>query len=189
MIDLQDTLELGVLDTFLSARGDEPIARYAASRTTILEARSIRGDAGLRHNEDFPFEAIRTERDEPFRALRMVHSSPAEPVRTPQQWAGLARRESNEDRCVEIYQEGVCALPDSAEMASLAAPFLEGPPTIERRAEDLHFRAVVLAPTDSAALTNYANFLTDVRQDHDAAAAMCVRALEIDPDDADQFNP
>jgi len=180
MIDLQDTLELGVLDTFLSTRGDERAARYAANRTAIIQARSVHGGAGLRHDEA-PIEAIRTEGDGPFHALRMVHSSRAEPARTPQQWDDLARQEPDEGRCAEIYEEGVRALPESAEMATLAALFLEGSRATERRAEDLPLRAVALAPADGAALTNYANFLTDVRQDQDAAASVYVRALEADP--------
>ena len=182
MVDLQDTLELGALDTFLSARGDERATRYAANRTAILQTRSARGDAELRRDEDSSLDDHRTEGDAPVRALRMVHSSAAEPERTAQEWVSLAHGEADEDRCTAIYEEGLRVLPDSADMMTAAAVFFEGSPATERRAEDLHFRAVVLAPTNSAALTNYANFLTDVRQAHDAAAAMYVRALEADPD-------
>ena len=181
MIDLQDTLELGVLDEFLSTRGDERAARYGADRTAIIQARSVHAEAGLQHDEGAPLDTTRTEGSEAFGALRMVHSPRAEPARTPQQWHDLARQEPDENRCAEIYEEGVRALPESAEMATLAALFLEGSRATEHRAGDLHFRAVALAPADGAALTNYANFLTDIREDHDAAAAIYVRALEADP--------
>ena len=61
MIELQDTLELGILDEFLSTRGNERAARYTAQRAAIILARSMRGDAGLRHDESAPLEATRTE--------------------------------------------------------------------------------------------------------------------------------
>jgi tetratricopeptide (TPR) repeat protein len=181
MIDLQDTLGLDVLDEFLNTRGDERAARYVATRTAILQARSVHPEPVLQPDERPPADTLRDEGAEAPRALRVVRSFVAESARTPQRWDDLARRESDEDRRAEVYEKGVRALPDSAEMATLAALFLEGSVATERRAEDLHFRAVALAPSDSAVLTNYANFLTDVRQDHDAAAALYVRALEADP--------
>ena len=184
MIDLQDTLGLDVLDEFLNARGDERAARYVATRTAIIQARSVGSDAGPRHDERDPADTIRAEFAEAHRALRVVRSSAAESARTPQQWDSLARSEPNEDRRAEVYEEGVRALPDSAEMATFAALFLEGSGATERRAEDLHFRAVALAPADGAVLANCANFLTDIRQDHDGAAALYARALEADPDRA-----
>ena len=183
MVDLQDTLGLSILDEFLNTRGDERAARYLANRTAIIEARSARAHAQLRHDERAPADAIRADSHEvPPRGLRVVRSSGVASARTPEEWNSLAQREPDEDRRAEIYEDGVRALPESAEMATLAALFMEGSGATERRAEDLHFRAVVLAPTDSGVLTNYANFLTDIRQDHDAAAALYERALEADPD-------
>jgi tetratricopeptide (TPR) repeat protein len=181
MLDLQGTLGLDVLDGFLQTRGDERAARYMATRSATIQARSEGIDAVLRYDEPASSDTIREKDAESPRVLRLRRSSAVESARTPQQWDSLARSVANEGRCAEVYEEGVRALPDSAEMATLAALFLEGSDATERRAEDLHFRAVALGPADSAVLTNCGNFLTDVRQSHDEAAALYVRALEADP--------
>jgi tetratricopeptide (TPR) repeat protein len=182
MVDLQDTLGLGALDDFLNTRGDERAARYVATRTAIIQARSADSHAGPRRDERDPVDTIRDHGAEAPRGLRVVRSSAAESARTPQEWDSLARREPDEHRRAEIYEEGVRTLPKSAEMATLAALFLEGSGATERQAEDLHFRAVALSPADGAALANCANFLTDIRQDHNGAAELYARALDADPD-------
>jgi len=182
MVDLQDTLELGDLDEFLKQRGNERAALYAAHRRAVLEAWSVRADGDLRHDESGPVDTGSESRARPAGALRVVRTAGAESRRTPQQWESLAQGEPNLEKRAEIYEEAVRALLDSAEMATLAAVSLEGSAATEHRAEDLHVRAVTLAPTDSAILTNYANFLTEIKQDHDAAAALYARALEAHPD-------
>ena len=182
MVDLQHTLELGDLDAFLESRGEERAAQYAAHRRAALQARSERADSDRQHDEPNPVEVARESRARPAGALRVVHNAWDESRRTPQQWESLARREPDMEKRSQIYEEAVRALPGSAEMATFAALSMEGSAATERRADELYHRAITLAPTDSIVLTSYANFLTDIRHDHDAAASLYIRALEVDPD-------
>lgn len=182
MIDLQDTLALGDLDGFLTSRGEKRAAQYAANRRAVLLEQSARTVAEARQDEFDPAEATPDRHARSAGTLRVVRTVGAEARRTARQWESLAQSEPDVEKRSRLYEEAVRALPDSAEMATLAALFMEGAEATEHMADDLHFRAVTLAPGDSAILTNYANFLTDIRQDHDAAAALYIRALEADPD-------
>ena len=49
----------------------------------------------------------------------------------------------------------------------------------------IYQQAIEELPKSAELLGNYANFLTDIRKDHDAAEAMYKRAIKIDPNDAD----
>lgn len=181
MIRMQDTLGLGSLDDFLKKRGDERAARYLDHREVLGRSLTM-GPTG----ETVPAERLLLAEPPPVVAARRdsppVPGAPrVERRRTPEEWNDLAMRETDPSKLAEIYEEGLRALPQSAWMAEYAALFFEGTEATEQRAEELHLRAVALAESDGGVLTNYANFLTDVRRDHDAAEALYQRALEADP--------
>ena len=200
MIRLQDTLGLELLDSFLKRRGDDRAARYLecremfgrvlaeGARAEAAPVEGLPGGEGAREEtaaaERGPIEAagqaVEGESTDAPRSLQMV-STRAVSGRTPQEWDSLAMLEPNSIKRARIYEDGLRTLPESAWMAVYAALFFETTSATERRAEDLYLRSIDLAESDSGVLTNYANFLTDIRQDHDAAETLYERALEVDP--------
>ena len=200
MVRLQDTLGLELLDNFLKRRGDERAARYLDRREVFGRVLTVDAKAEAAPAEGPPIgasakaEAVPAEGPpigaarwasggesaEAPRSLRMV-ATRAVSGRTPQEWDSLAMLEPNPIRRAQIYEDGLRALPQSVWMAAYAALFFEGTSATEQRAQDLYLRSIGLAESDSGILTNYANFLTDIRQDHDAAETLYQRALEADP--------
>jgi tetratricopeptide (TPR) repeat protein len=51
----------------------------------------------------------------------------------------------------------------------------------------MYKRAIEANPKNAISLGNYANFLTDIRKDHESAEAMYKRAIEIDPKSANML--
>ena len=52
----------------------------------------------------------------------------------------------------------------------------------------MYRRALEADPGNANSLRAYADFLMNVRQDYSTADALMARALEIDPNDEDEFN-
>ena len=184
MFGLQDELRLEPLDEFLRKRGDERAARYLERRDVLGWELPLSSRVEAAPAKGTPVVAARGDSADAPRALRRVVRAQDEFGRTPEQWNSLAMQEPDPIRRAGIYEDGLRALPQSAWMAAYAALFFEKTIATEQQAADLHLRAVGLAESDGGILTNYANFLTDVRRDHDAAEALYQRLLEADPNRA-----
>ena len=169
-----------------TAAEDPPVKAGAKANATVAEdpPSDVRAETGTTPEEDAQVGTAHGRAQAEFadapRSLRVVTTRTV-PGRTPQEWDSLAMLESDPIKQAQIHEDGLRALPQSAWMAAYAALFYEGTSATAQRAEDLHLRSIDLAGSDSGILTNYANFLTDIRQDHDAAEALYQRALEADP--------
>lgn len=98
-------------------------------------------------------------------------------------WQMRASAEADMEKRNNIYQQGIAAVPGSAELKGNYANFLY---TIRKNydaAEAMYKKALELDPNNAKVIGNYAAFLQTIRKD-DAAEAMYKKALELDPNDA-----
>lgn len=98
-------------------------------------------------------------------------------------WEMRAMAETDTEKRNGIYQQGIAAVPESAELTGNYANFLY---TIRKNydaAEAMYQKALELDPNDATTTGNYALFLHQARKDYDAAGAMYRKALELNPND------
>ena len=179
MIRFQDALGLAPLDDFLQKRGDERADHYK-ERRDVLGQELTASSAVKVAPETRMTEEARERSAETVRSLQAVLGR-AQSTRTPREWDSLAKLESDPTRRVQVYLEGLQALPRDAWMIEYTALALAREPAYRDKAEDLYKQAIALAPNDPAMLGNYANFLKSARRDYDMAESLYKRAVEASP--------
>jgi len=99
-------------------------------------------------------------------------------------WQMRANAEADMDKRNNIYQQGIAAVPGSAELKGNYALFLHEIRKDYDEAEATYKEALELDPNNADNIGNYASFLYTIRKDYDTAEAMYKKALELDPNHA-----
>jgi len=87
-----------------------------------------------------------------------------------------------DDGATELRHHLASSISSDSWVISRLAEFLHEKKNVD--AELFYERVIDAEPDDSSSLSNYANFLTDIRKDHDRAEILYRRVLESDSDDA-----
>jgi Tfp pilus assembly protein PilF len=96
------------------------------------------------------------------------------------QWQERAEAATDKQERDQIYQEAIAALPDSHELLSNYALFLQEAQKDHRKSETYYVRALEANPGHTITLGNYALFLETISKNPDKAEAYYIRALEAD---------
>ena len=83
-----------------------------------------------------------------------------------------------------IYQEGIQAYPQSAELHGNYAIFLYTILKKYDKAEEYYLKALELEPNQATLNSNYAGFLCDTQREYDKAEEYYLKALELEPNHA-----
>jgi tetratricopeptide (TPR) repeat protein len=95
---------------------------------------------------------------------------------------GRRLRNTDPDQALVVYEQGVEQYPDFLPLVSDFATFLSS--RNHPRAEELHQRALNLAPDDPVVIGNYAIFLAYEKNDLGQAEELFLRAIGIAPDNS-----
>ncbi|MBL9142131.1 MAG: tetratricopeptide repeat protein [Verrucomicrobiaceae bacterium] len=103
------------------------------------------------------------------------------------QWENEVTDASSIEERDTIYQNGIRALPESAELLGNYALFLENERKDMDKAEEFYKRAIEVDPKKAKNLGNYAVFLMNELKDMDKAEEFYKRAIEADPKHANNL--
>jgi protein O-mannosyl-transferase len=129
------------------------------------------------------FERLREEIDhtkastEDTEALQAATSEVAKSLPNDWNYFQQARNEKDKTRGESIFREGLAKFPESAILNANFATFLDRNQNYDE-AEACYKKALQIDPTRSFTLSNYAQFLFDVRKDLNGAEAFHKRAVE-----------
>jgi protein O-mannosyl-transferase len=97
----------------------------------------------------------------------------------------LASNENDPDKRNAIYLEGIKQFPQSVELLSNYAIFLNVVRKDYSRAEEYYGKAIDLNPKNVLMLKNYAVFLEEVRKEYDKAEDYYQKAIALNPENVD----
>ncbi|MBI3249024.1 MAG: tetratricopeptide repeat protein [Deltaproteobacteria bacterium] len=170
MLQLGNELRFGLLDQELEQQVKERAERYRKSVEALQQRLSPpdkEGTTALVPTEVQQALAATIERESSWWA-----------------WALKAREEPDQEKCEQIYRQGLTQFPESPELLSNFANFMTDIPKNYDEAERLYRRALDLEPNSADIIGNLAVFMHEVRKNHDEAERLYRRALDLEPNHA-----